>query len=120
MASYLSAFAAARTRVLALGLYGAFDNGGPGLNELASFGRTYATSAFSDPTWTWALASLRLTTAYDPEGVPDEYFLLDPAGRVVYAGATPVSTISTLLDHLDSLTGTRGPLPSSAPVGTLP
>ncbi len=124
MASHLSAFAAARTRVLALGLYGAFDNGGPGLDELASFGRTYAKSAFPDPAWTWALASLHLTTAYDPEGVPDEYFLLDPAGRVAYTGATPVSTIGVLLAHLYSRTGTRpqgsSSSPTSAPSGTLP
>lgn len=120
MASHLPAFAAARTRVVALGLYGAFDSGGPGLKQLASFGRTYATSAFPDPTWTWALASLRLTTAYDPQGVPDEYFLLDSAGRVAYSGATPVSSVGALLAHLDSLTGTRPSGSASAPTPASP
>jgi hypothetical protein len=124
VASQLPTFAAARTRILALGLYGAFDNGRTGLGELASFGRTYAHSAFSDPTWTWAMASAGLTTAYDPGGVPDEYFLLDASGQTVYAGSVPVSTMGALLAHLRSLTGVRLPGASSAPapqpVATLP
>lgn len=124
MASHLSAFAASRTRVLALGIYGALPAGQAGLSQLASFGSATAGPAFSSPAWTWALASLRLTTAYDPDGIPDEYFLLDPAGQVVYTGATPVSTIGVLLGHLGSLTGTRpsglSSSPTSAPSGTLP
>ena len=124
MASHLSAFAAARTRVLVLGIYGALPAGQAGLSQLASFGSATAGPAFSSPAWTWALASLRLTTAYDPDGIPDEYFLLDSAGKVVYTGATPVSTIVVLLGHLDSLTGTRpagsSSSPMSAPSGTLP
>ena len=124
MASHLSAFAVAKTRVLVLGIYGALPAGQAGLSQLASFGSATAGPDFSSPAWTWALASLRLTTAYDPEGVPDEYFLLDSAGRVVYTGATVVSTIGVLLGHLDSLVGTRpagsSSSPTSAPSGTLP
>ena len=124
MASHLSAFAVAKTRVLVLGIYGALPAGQAGLSQLASFGSATAGPEFSSPAWTWALASLRLTTAYDPEGVPDEYFLLDSAGRVVYTGATVVSTIGVLLGHLDSLVGTwpsgSSSSPTSAPSGTLP
>ena len=124
MASHLSAFVVAKTRVLVLGIYGALPAGQAGLSQFASFGSATAGPDFSSLAWTWALASLRLTTAYDPAGVPDEYFLLDSAGRVVYTGATVVSTIGVLLGHLDSLVGTRpsgsSSSPTSAPSGTLP
>jgi hypothetical protein len=82
VAQRLASFARARVHVLVLGLYGAFDQGARGLTELHSFGRAAAGPAFSNPAWTWGLASAGLTAAYDPEGVPDDYFLLDGAGQV--------------------------------------
>jgi hypothetical protein len=98
--SKLSAFAHADTRVLVLGIYGAFGQGDQARSQLTSFGRAAAGSKFSDPTWTWGVASAKLTTAYDPGGIPDEYFLLDRSGRVVYQGSVPVSTMGSLLKHL--------------------
>lgn len=109
VAAQLPSFEAAKTRILVLGIYGAFPSGAAGLSQLASFGRSTAGPAFSAPVWTWAMASARLTAAYDPEGVPDEYFLLDAKGKVVYRNSVPVSTMPTLLGDLHSLSGARLP-----------
>lgn len=100
IAQHLGAFAHANTRILVLGVYGAFGQGASARSQLASFGRGAAGSAFAKPQWTWGVASAELTTAYDPGGVPDEYFLLDGAGRVTYQGSVPVSTMGALLNHL--------------------
>jgi hypothetical protein len=103
VAHHLPAFAHAHTRVLVLGVYGAFGQGTPAARHLAGFGRSAAGPAFTDAGWTWGLASPQLTTAYDPGGVPDEYFLLNGAGRTVYHGSVPVSTMGALLTHLKSV-----------------
>jgi hypothetical protein len=100
VASHLSAFAHANVRVLVLGIYGAFGQGAQARAQLASFGRSAAGTRFADPAWSWGVASAELTSAYDPGGVPDEYFLLDRAGRTVYRGSVPVSTMGSLLAHL--------------------
>jgi hypothetical protein len=100
VASHLSTFARADVRVLVLGIYGAFGQGTQARAQLASFGRSAAGHRFADPAWTWGVASATLTSAYDPGGVPDEYFLLDRAGRTVYQGSVPVSTMGSLLTHL--------------------
>ena len=98
---HLAAFRAARTRILVLGMYGAFGLGGTnGAAQLASFGKTYAGKAFASPAWTWGLASEHLTATFDPSGTPDAYFLLDAAGHVIYQNSVPVSTMSALLGHL--------------------
>lgn len=104
VARHLSAFAAARVRVLVLGIYGAFGSiGRPARAQLAPFGRLAAGRRFANHTWSRRLASAGMTSAFDPGGVPDEYFLINRAGRTVYRGATPVSTIRTLLAHLKEI-----------------
>jgi hypothetical protein len=100
VAQRLATFARAHVRVLVLGIYGAFGQGAQARAQLASFGRSTAAKRFSDPGWTWAIASAGLTIVYDPAGVPDEYFLLDRAGRRVDQGSVPVSTMTSLLEHL--------------------
>ena len=101
VARHLGAFTKAGTRILVLGLYGAFGLGGTnGAAQLASFGKAYAGKAFASPAWTWGLASEQLTAAFDPSGTPDAYFLLDAAGHVIYQNSVPVSTMSALLGHL--------------------
>jgi hypothetical protein len=120
VAQHLGAFATARTRILVLGLYGAFGDGAQARSELTQFGQVAAGAALSDPTWTWGLASAALTTAYDPEGVPDDYFLLDATGKTVYHNSVPVSTMGALLAHLSALTGTKLPAPSTTPSSTVP
>ena len=104
VARHLSAFAAARVRVLVLGIYGAFGSiGRLARAQLAAFGRLATGRPFANRTWSWGLASAGLTSAFDPGGVPDEYFLVARDGRTVYRGATPVSTIRTLLAHLKEI-----------------
>lgn len=103
VARHLSAFAAKKVRVLVLGIYGAFGQGGQAHTQLAAFGRSAAGQRFSSPVWTWGVASAGLTATFDPSGTPDEYFLLNRTGRTVYQGSTPVSTIGTLLSHLKEI-----------------
>ena len=103
VAQHLPAFAAKKVRVLVLGIYGAFGRGSQAGTQLAEFGRSAAGHRFSSPVWTWGVASAGLTATFDPSGIPDEYFLLNRSGRTVYQGATPVSTIGTLLSHLKEI-----------------
>ena len=103
VAQHLSAFAANKVRVLVLGIYGAFGQGSQAHTQLAEFGRSAAGHRFNSPVWTWGVASAGLTATFDPSGTPDEYFLLNRTGRTVYQGATPVSTIGTLLSHLKEI-----------------
>jgi hypothetical protein len=103
MAKKLPAFRAAKATVVVLGLYGSFASTVQGRSRLANFGKEYAGSAFADRTWVWGVASLHTTEAYDPAGIPDEYFLLNSAGDVTYEGSVPVSTMSSLLGHLRKL-----------------
>jgi peroxiredoxin len=84
-------------QVLTLGLYGAFDSGKRGAAELVAFGRDAASTNVQRPGWTWGMPSEALTMAYDPTGTPDEYFLIDPDGRIVYHNSVPVSTMGQLL-----------------------
>lgn len=100
VAAHLGAFTRSGTRILVLGMYGAFGSGGAGTAQLAGFGRAAAGRAFTSPAWTWALASEPLTAAFDPSGTPDAYFLLDAAGHVRYRDSVPVSTMSALLARL--------------------
>jgi hypothetical protein len=100
VAQHLTTFRRSGTRILVLGLYGAFGAGAQGRTDLADFGRAAAGSAFANPAWTWGLASQGLTTAYDPDGVPDAYALLNAQGRVTYENSVPISTMSDLLAHL--------------------
>lgn len=105
VAAHLGAFAKARTRILVLGLYGAFGQGAAGAAQLTGFGKAAAGKAFASPVWTWGLASERLTAALDPSGTPDAYLLLDPAGHVTYQDSVPVSTMSALLARLPAASG---------------
>jgi hypothetical protein len=100
VAGHLDAFRRAGTRILVLGLYGAFGQGSTGTAALAGFGKAAAGKAFASPAWTWGLASEQLTAAFDPSGTPDAYDLLDGAGHVIYQNSVPVSTMSALLAHL--------------------
>jgi hypothetical protein len=103
--AHLAAFRAARTRVLVLGMYGAFGQGANQAAQLASFGKAAAGKSFANPAWTWGLASEHLTAAFDPSGTPDAYFLLNAAGHVVYQNSVPFSTMSALLGHLPAAAG---------------
>jgi hypothetical protein len=43
--------------------------------------------------------------AYDPGGVPDAYYLIDPNGHITYANSIPVSTMGAPLAHLHHMDG---------------
>jgi len=100
VAGHLGAFTRGGTRILVLGMYGAFSQDPKGTAALASFGKAAAGKAFASPAWTWGVASEDLTAAFDPSGAPDAYFLLDAAGHVTYRNSVPLSTMGALLAHL--------------------
>lgn len=104
VAVHLGAFTRAGTRVVVLGMYGAFGQDRTGIAALASFGKAAAGTAFASPAWTWGVASEALTAAFDPSGTPDAYVLLDAAGHVNYQNSVPVSTMSALLARLPART----------------
>lgn len=105
VASHLGAFTKAGTRVVVLGMYGAFGQDRTGTAALASFGKAAAGKAFASPAWMWGVASEALTAAFDPSGTPDAYFLLDAAGHVTYQNSVPVSTMGALLARLPARAG---------------
>lgn len=78
----------------------AFGDGAQARVALAGFARAAAGASFASSAWTWGLASESLTNAYDPDGVPDAYSLLDAQGEVTYQNSVPVSTMGDLLSHL--------------------
>jgi hypothetical protein len=74
---------------------------GPGI---AALGRQFAGAAYHDPDWTFGVASQALTSAYDPQGYLDIYYLLDSAGHVSYAGSGPGSAIGQILARAARIT----------------
>lgn len=104
-------------QVLTLGLYGAFDNGKPGVAQLTAFGRAAAGADVTRPDWTWAMPTEALSVAYDPSGNPDEYFLINPDGNVTYHNSVPVSTMSQLLAAVRSTNGDTTAAVSSGGAG---
>jgi len=94
LASKITAFARMGVRVVELEDYADLGQPGPGI---AAFGHRFAGAAYHNPDWTFGVASQALTSAYDPQGFLDIYYLLDSAGRVTYINAAPGSTMSQLL-----------------------
>lgn len=97
VAQHLAQLQSKGVQVLTLGLYGAFANGKPGVAQLTAFGRAATGTNVTRPGWTWAMPTEALSVAYDPSGNPDEYFLVNPDGYVVYHNSVPVSTMPQLL-----------------------
>jgi hypothetical protein len=97
VAAHLGQIRGAGTQVLTLGLYGAFPTGKAGVAQLLSFGRAAAGADVTRPGWTWGMASLALSRAYDPGGIPDVYVLVGPHGHIRYRNSVPVSTMPQLL-----------------------
>lgn len=101
VAEHLAALRAEGVRVLVVGISGDFGN--HPVTNLREFGQAAAGAAFSEPGWTWGMASQALTLAYDPSGIPDDYFLISASGRIVYHNSVPVSTMPALLEHASAL-----------------
>jgi hypothetical protein len=114
VARHLAQLQARGVQVLTLGLYGAFDNGKPGVAQLTAFGRAAAGANVTRPGWTWAMPSEALSVAYDPSGYPDEYFLINPDGDLTYHNSVPVSTMPQLLAAAGATDAhtTAAPLPA--------
>lgn len=100
VARHLDQIAASGVHIVTVDLYGDLPTGRPGLRLLGEFGQATAGARFTDPTWTWGVASKQLSYRYDASGTPDVYVLLDGHGRVVYRGSVPVTSMSSLLHHI--------------------
>jgi cytochrome oxidase Cu insertion factor (SCO1/SenC/PrrC family) len=100
VAKHLPEIAANGVHVVAVDLYGDLPGAPRGLKYLREFGKATAGAKFTDASWTWGLASEQLSYRYDPTGTPDLYFVIDRDGQITYRGSVPVSTMSSLLDHI--------------------
>lgn len=94
MASTIDQFAARGVRVLELEM--ADDLGQPG-PSIAEFGQQLAGPAYTNPDWTFGVASQGLTETYNPHGYLDIYYLLDKAGHIAYINGSPAGTMGQLL-----------------------
>jgi thiol-disulfide isomerase/thioredoxin len=103
VASHLADFSKAGVRILTVGLPASFDPGARGLRELAQFATAATGMPVPQPGWTWGIASLALTIAFDPTGTPDAYVLLGRHGQVRYRGSVPIETLPELLAHVRAL-----------------
>ncbi len=104
MASAIPTFAARHVRVVELELADDLGQSGPGI---ADFGRQLAGPAYTNPDWTFGVASSQLTAAYDAPGYLDVYYLLDASGRIVYVNGSPGSTMQELLAQTALLDAAR-------------
>lgn len=107
-------------QVLTLGLYGAFEPGERGAAQLTAFGREAAGANVTRSGWTWAMPSEALSIAYDPSGIPDEYFLVNPDGTITYQNSVPVSTMAQLLAATGTTTRHSTAAVSGATTANLP
>ena len=96
VASHYAELHADGVRIVTLGLWGAFLSGRSGLVQLADSARSEGVGLRS-PGWIWGIASQALSLSYDPSGTPDEYFLIDASGHIVYRNSVPVSTMGQML-----------------------
>ena len=101
MASQIQTFARMHVRVVELEL--ADDLGQPG-PSITTFGRQLAGPGYTNPDWTFGMATAALTTTYDPASDLDIYYLLDSTGRITYVNSSPGSTMGQLLSHAAQVT----------------
>lgn len=100
VAANIDQFANHHVKVVELELADNLGGAGP---DIASFAAANAKTSLTNPNWIWGTASQQLTTTYDPGSYLDIYYLIDPAGHVVYANSSPDATMSPLLDHVRAL-----------------
>lgn len=96
----VSRLAGLHVRVLELELYGDLGHAKP---SMAAFVHTYAGAGSQNPDWTFGMASAALTRAYNPKGMMDIYYLVDPTGHVRYVDSGPAATGPKLLAHAAAL-----------------
>lgn len=84
VAQYLRQLAHDHVHVLVLDLDGDLGSGRRAATNLTEFAKAAAGWAFSNPTWTWGLASKSLSYAYDPSGTPDQYLFVASNRRIAY------------------------------------
>lgn len=100
MAQKIGEFAAHKVRVVELEM--ADDLGQPG-PSISAFGHQLAGTAYTNPDWTFGVASAGLTSIYNPASYLDIYYLIDAAGRIAYVSGSPASTMGQLLAHVAAL-----------------
>ncbi len=103
VAKRLKSFAADGMRIVSVDLYGDLPQNGVGRGEFTDFMTAVAKNTTSDPAWTWGLASKGLSYVFDPQGIPDLYYLIGPHGHIRYHNAVPLSTMPQLLAAAGSL-----------------
>jgi len=85
--------------IVTLKLHNNLGYPGPTIEE---FGRRWASEAFNSPNWLWGDASQAVSFSYDPRGVPDIYWLIDPQGIVRARDTAPNTTLNRILEFARS------------------
>ena len=94
MAQQIGTFDGHGVRVVELEMADDLGEAGPSISD---FGTQLAGPVYTNPDWTWGVASTGLTTTYDPAGDLDIYYLVDASGHITYINSSPGSTMSQLL-----------------------
>ena len=100
MAQNVATLAADGVRVVEVENYGDLGQSGP---TMASFAKTLAGGAYSNPDWTFAVASSAFTRAYNPNAYLDIYYLINAQGKITYVNSSPASTMAQLLGAAKAL-----------------
>ena len=96
----LARFAPSGIKVLAAEIYGTFGEASQARTALSTFDKLSRAIVFADRQWRWDLAFEGPTIGYDPEGIPDSYFLVNMSDQVVFQDSVLMSTTLALLAHL--------------------
>jgi thiol-disulfide isomerase/thioredoxin len=97
MKNYINELNGYNTVVLELENYNDLDQSGPPMGSFVSdlVGKTPSN-------WITGIASKKMTKLYNPQGLLDIYYLIDPSGKIISIGSAPTSNMGTILANLGS------------------
>lgn len=94
MAAEIGKLASDHVKVVEVENAGDLGQQGP---SITSFASKLAGHAAHNHDWIFGVASPSLTSAYNPSGYLDIYYLLDASGHIAYINSSPASTMEALL-----------------------
>lgn len=74
-----------------------YHNGGYGGESIASFAKRYGASVQHAPNWVFGSAPHTFGSRYNPQKLPDIYYLIDKRGIVRVIDAAPSATLQKIL-----------------------
>ncbi len=82
-------------QIIALQTYG--NAGFPGI-KIGEFMKKYAPQVLEFDNWLWGEASEQATKTYNPQNLPDIYYLIDEKGIIRVVSSAPAGTLKTIID----------------------